>query len=172
MQLTCPVCGARCSIEAHLSDESARRTMAAALKMPAQLGDLTLRYLGLFRSRNRALAWDRAECLLADLLAPIERGQLERRGRTWAAPMDYWRRALEQMLAGRDKLTLPLKSHGYLFEIVVGLADGAESKSEARMEQDRQTGQARTETVPAAAPKAIRDYLARHGLRPESETKG
>lgn len=171
MQLTCPVCGARCPVEAHLSDESARRTMAAALKMPAPLGDLTLRYLGLFRPRNRALTWDRAERILSELLAPIERGSLDRRGRVWPAPMDYWRAALEQILAARDKITLPLKSHGYLYEIIAGLADGAERKAEARVEESRRAGRNReVHVVPArvAPPKAIRDYLKRAGLRSKS----
>lgn len=141
------------------------------MKLPAPLGGLTLRYLGLFRPRNRALSWDRVERLLAELIVPIERRQIDRRGRVWTAPLQYWERALEQMLAGRDKLTLPLKSHGYLYEIVVGLADGAESKAEARVEQDRQTGRARDEaaSVPTEAPKAIRDYLARHRLGTKSE---
>lgn len=171
MQLTCPVCGARCSIEAHLTDESARRALGVAVKLPAPLGDLTLRYLGLFRPRNRALSWDRVERLLAELVAPIECGQLDRRGRAWAAPMECWRLALEQMLAGRDKLTLPLKTHGYLFEIVIGLADRAEAKTEARLDDARRTGRSRTEpgSTPTSAPKEIRDFVARHRLKSEPE---
>ena len=164
MQLTCPVCGARCSVEAHLTDESARRTMTAALKMPAALGDLTLRYLGLFRPRNRALTWDRAERLFEELLGPISSGQLERHGRVWPAPLDYWRQALEQMLAARDKLTLPLKTHGYLYEIVVGLADSSERKAEQRVEQSRAGREIEPASTPSASPKAIRDFVARHRL--------
>lgn len=170
MQLTCPVCGARCSVEAHLTDESARRALGAAMKLPAPLGDLTLRYLGLFRPRNRALSWDRVERLLAELLVPVGRGQLDRRGRAWAAPMDYWQRAIEQMLAGRDKLTLPLKSHGYLFEIVAGLADRAEGKTEERVEEARRTRRERPVLSlerAEAAPKEILDFVARHRMKSE-----
>lgn len=136
MHLICPACAARFSIEAALTDEAARTAVAAALKMPAPLGDLTLRYLALFRPHKRALSWDRAAKLLTELLAPIQAAQVERHGRAWAAPLELWRQALEQMLERRDALQLPLKSHGYLFEIVAALAiknaGAQEHKAEAQ----------------------------------------
>src|SRR3569832_1191611 len=117
MNLTCPCCAGRFSIEAALTDDAARAAVATTLKFPAPLGDLILRYMGLFRPLNRAQRKDRAARLLAELLEPIHAAQLNRNGREWPAPPETWRIALEQMLDKRDTLTLPLKSHGYLFEV-------------------------------------------------------
>jgi hypothetical protein len=149
MQLTCPCCFARFAIEAALTDDAARQAVAAALKMPAPLGDLTLRYLALFRPSKRALSWDRAARLLNELLEPIQAGRVERHGRTWAAPLDAWRDALEQMLARRDKLTLPLASHGYLFEIVAGGASKIEARNESAAEQKKRHPQRAAQGAPA-----------------------
>ncbi len=137
MQLTCPSCFARYSLEAALSDDDARRAVAAALKMPAPLGDLILRYIGLFRAPKRALSWDRAARLIEELLVPMQAGRIERHGRTWAAPLEAWKAAIKQMLMQRDRLTLPLKSHGYLFEIIAGQANKSEAQTEAKAEEQK-----------------------------------
>ncbi len=150
MQLTCPICFARYAIEAAFTDDDARRAVAAALKMPAPLGDLILRYIGLFRAPKRALSWDRAARLIEELLAPMQAGRIERHGRTWAAPLEAWRAALADMLDRRDKLQLPLKGHGYLFEIVTAQANKTEAQAEAKNEEQkrsrahRDTGEALT----------------------------
>jgi len=149
MNLTCPCCAGRFSIEAALTDDAARAAVAAALKLPAPLGDLILRYLALYRPVNRALSWDRAARLLAELLEPIHAAQLTRNGRVWPAPLELWRAALEQMLEKRDTLTLPLKSHGYLFEVVVGLAGKAQDAGERK----REAAAGQREGVRSAAPQ-------------------
>lgn len=139
MRLTCPACGAMNSLEALLTDVQAREAVAAALAFPAPLGDRLLRYLGLFRPDSRALSWERVARLLRELLAPIQAGRITRDGRQWAAPMDLWVQALDQVLEDRvaGKLNLPLKSHGYLFAVVSGLAGKGEARSEAQREQER-----------------------------------
>ncbi len=137
MQLTCPVCFARYAIEAALADDDARRAVAAAFKMPAPLGDLILRYIGLFRAPKRALSWERASRLIDDLLVPIQAGRIERHGRTWAAPIEAWKAALTEMIDRRDKLQLPLKSHGYLFEIVAAQANKTEAREERKTEENK-----------------------------------
>lgn len=155
MQITCPCCFARYAIEAALTDDAARQAVAAALKLPAPLGDLMLRYLALFRPSKRALSWDRAARLLNELLEPIQAGRITRHGRTWAAPLDAWREAFEQMLARRDKLTLPLASHGYLFEIVAGGASRAEGKTEAQAEQQKRNPRRASQGGPAPVGKVL-----------------
>lgn len=137
MQVTCPCCSARFPIEAALADDAARQAVAAALKLPAPLGDLLLRYIALFRPEKRALSWPRAAQLLGELCEAIKRGQVERDGRAWAAPLEAWRAALEQMVNQRDTLTLPLKSHGYLYKIIAAQANRAEGHQEQRTERQR-----------------------------------
>lgn len=130
MKIACPVCNAAFPIEAGLTDTQAREAIAAALALPAPLGDRILRYLGLFRPHSRVLAWDRVARLLHELHAAIGAGRVERHGRAWAAPHALWEAAFDQILSNRAKLQLPLKSHGYLFEIVAGMASKAEGFSE------------------------------------------
>jgi len=137
MQLTCPCCQARFPIEAALTDDAARQAVAAALRLPHGLGPLILRYMGLFRPEKRALSWERAARLLTELAGAIEAGEVTRHGRAWPAPHEYWRTALEQLLARSDKLTRPLRSHAYLYEVVAGLAAKAEGQQEAKAESDR-----------------------------------
>lgn len=135
--MTCPGCGFTADIEAFLLDAVAREVVLLAFSLPAPLGERLLRYLRLFAPPKRALAWDRVLRLLLDLAPAIAEARVERNGRTWAAPLDYWSMALDDMLARRDQLQLPLKSHGYLFEIVAGLSNKAEGKAEAKTEQQR-----------------------------------
>lgn len=156
MLLTCPCCAARYCIEAGLADESARVAVAAALKMPPPLGDLTLRYLGLFRPHKHALSWDRAARLLTELQAAIAVGQVTRHGRAWAAPLAAWQHALEQVIEARERLTLPLKSHGYLYEIVAGAAQKAQGVAEQKTEElKRRPAYRDTASAPAKSVKSV-----------------
>lgn len=171
MRLVCPGCGFTADLEAFLMDAQAREAVLLALKLPAPLGERLLRYIGLFRPEKRALSWDRVVRLLTELLPPIAEAKVERNGRTWPAPLEYWSVALDEIVARRDSLTLPLKSHGYLFEIVAGQANKAEARRETVLEQARQhpahrdhdpnAGLKRTE-VPAEF-KALVSKLVRKG---------
>ena len=143
MRLTCPCCGAQHSLEALLTDAAARQAVAAALALPG-LGDRLVRYLGLFRpAGGRGLTWDRVARLLEELNTALAAGQIERHGQVWPAPLDYWKLALDQMLDSRPTLTLPLKSHGYLYEILVGLSRKAAEASAARQEVAAEQARAR-----------------------------
>lgn len=136
MRLTCPCCGATLSLEALLNDVAARQAVATALTLPASLGPRLLRYLGLFRPAQRSLTWERAAGLLAELQTMIDAGQIRRNGRSWPAPHAVWASALDAVLE-RKNLTLPLKSHGYLLEIIAGMTDRAEAEQESRIEAQR-----------------------------------
>lgn len=146
MRLTCPCCGAAYSIEVLLADRAAREAVSTALALPAALGDRLLRYLALFRPAERALSWSRAARLLSELQAAIAAARIERDGRLHPAPADYWKAALDQMLDHRDRLSLPLKSHGYLYEIIVGLGQRAENQRAARQEVADERARAREGT--------------------------
>lgn len=137
MRLTCQSCGAAISLDAAIGHEGASEAVQIALRLPAPIGKLLVQYVGLFRPAKRQLSMDRLASLLGELLAMIDAARVERNGRSYIAPIDYWRIALEDMLTRRDKLTLPLKSHGYLMEIIAGLSDKAEARKEVKDEQDR-----------------------------------
>lgn len=135
MKLVCPDCGLQGSAGAFTADASARQFMARLAQLPGPLAEPALRYLALFRPARRALAWSRAVKLLEELAEHIHYGP-RRRGRAWHATTEIWEAAFEVVLNARDngKLRLPMKSHGYLLEVVVTLTD----QVEGRMERDRE----------------------------------
>lgn len=137
MRLNCPNCGEQLSLNALIEHDAAREAILLALQFPAPLGKLLMQYVSLFKPGQRALSMDRFASLLSELLPMIQAAQIERNSRTWPAPLPYWQQAIETMLASRDKLTLPIKSHGYLLEIIAGYANKAESKQEKKSEQGR-----------------------------------
>lgn len=167
MRATCPSCGAIASIEAWLADAEARQVVSSAFSIPGSCGPSLLRYLSLFRPPQRALSWARALRLLQELEPCIREARLSRHGRVWAAPQAYWLAALEQVLAARDegRLQLPLKSHGYLYEIVVGLSSKAEAQAERGEQQERAYPYSRVHVPDAplsqGIPAAIKAQLAR-----------
>ena len=127
MKLTCPGCGAIGSLELFTADVDAREFAQLMGRVPPELAKPLQRYLSRFRPRARALAWARGRKLLGELVGAIEAGAINRHGRDWPAPAATWVTAIEVILAKRETLQLPLKSHGYLLEIISGHADKAEA---------------------------------------------
>lgn len=164
MQLTCPSCFARFPLEAALNDDEARHALARAFEFPPALAKPVMRYLACFAPRQRALQWPRVVRLLDELVPAIRSGRVVRHGREWAAPIEAWQMALDTVLRARDagKLRLPLKSHGYLFEIVAAAADSAEARDEAATEAKRRTGAQRSgpRTVPSPVQAMLDAKLA------------
>jgi len=138
MKVACPSCGYTNSITEFANEVEARQSLALAMRMPSQLHRPMLQYLSLFRPAKQSLRWPRVKNLLTELLGCIESGQIERHGRTWVAPLEHWRAALDVVLGQTDKLTLPLKDHAYLYQVLASMTDKKETIAEARREQQRQ----------------------------------
>ena len=138
-QLQCPACGAEMSLDVVLSHEALRRATFELLQMSLPLGALVMRDVALFRPAKNRMGADRMAKLVAQLLPDMQRQAITHRGRDWDMPLEGWRAGFEAMLekAAADKLTLPLKSHGYLMEIIVGYGNKAEAAKETKREQDR-----------------------------------
>lgn len=142
--------------------------MAELAAISGPLAGAVLRYLALFRPASRQLSFDRVATLLADLNPMIMSARVQRSGRSYAAPREVWIDAIDSILAQRDRLTLPLKSHGYLLEIIAGAANKAEATAEAKREAGRAwhtpVGGAAARTEPAAEPdkpRASAETIAR-----------
>lgn len=123
MIVRCPSCGAENSLDALLDHEAAAQALNAALEF-APGGRGLVRYLALFRPSRRRLTWPRVAALLGELLPLIKGERIERDGKVYDAPLAAWASAFEKCIQARDAGTLrtPLKSHGYLFEIVIAEA--------------------------------------------------
>lgn len=142
MQIKCPACNAAFALEAALAIDAGRSALATALQLPA-LGGALVQYLGMFRAAGRALAFARVEKLLLELKPMLDQQIVVRNGLTRRCALPLWQQALERMIEQRDagKLDLPLKTHGYLLEIVFALADKAEASQERATEESRRRGE-------------------------------
>lgn len=140
MRVTCPCCDAEFPIESAFADDDGKRLAAALVALDAELARATLRYLRLFKPAKSALRSARAARLvqeLADLVSPGTVCRDERGGVRRPAPPALWTAGIEQMLANRAALTVPLDGHNYLRAVVFGLADRADAKAEQQQEQSR-----------------------------------
>lgn len=120
MRTRCPSCGATLSLDALIAHDGAREALTAAFTLSGALGSALVRYLALFRPESRELTMGRVARLVGDLLPDLQAQQISRNGQVHDAPLEAWVWAIEQALAARDagRLTLPLKSHGWLYEVI------------------------------------------------------
>src|SRR3990172_718209 len=137
LNISCPNCALNFPLVAGLNEADAKRYAALMGELPPALAKPLTQYLALFKPAKTGLTWSRALMLLGELLPDIRRGQVRRNGRDWPAPADYWSLAIQTMLEQRDKLTLPMRNHGYLYSILSGLADRTEAAQEQRVEAAR-----------------------------------
>lgn len=122
MKTRCPACGATSSLDVLLAHEDASRALAAVFKLSGTLGSAVVRYLGLFRPVQRDLTMDRVAKLLNELLPDLQAQRITRNGQMFDAPPEAWVWSIEQALTARDvgRLKLPLKNHGWLYEVMSG----------------------------------------------------
>lgn len=161
MRLICPCCQTDFPIEAGINDVAARNAVKRAFSL-TPMGDLLLAYVQLFKPAKRALSMARLVKILDELLPMIQTGKIEHKGRIWPAPQDYWRMALEEIISKRDTLTLPIKSHGYLFTIIAGQADKAAKKEEETQEMRKRSGRVQQEqdaAITKGMPEEVRSQL-------------
>lgn len=122
MHIKCPACGAVASLDLLLSaEDGASDVVKIAAEMQPELWRVIVQYIALFRPSKTKLSFSRMASLLGELHPLIKNAQFERGGKQFHAPLNYWLAGIEQMLAQRDRLTLPLKTHGYLFEIMMSI---------------------------------------------------
>lgn len=127
MRTRCPACGATLSLDALIAHDGAREALAAVFKLSGALGSAMVRYLALFRPETRELTMDRVGRLLLEVLPDIQAHRISRDGQVFDAPVEAWVWAIEQTLAARDagRLKTPLKSHGWLYEVISGYRPAA-----------------------------------------------
>ena len=120
MNIKCPNCGAVHSLDSLINDADASSVLRAVLEMDAEMGKAAIRYIGLFRPAKSQLSWARTAKLLNELLPMIKAQEAARDGVCFPAPAEAWIHGFNETVNARDqgRLKLPLKSHGYLLEIV------------------------------------------------------
>lgn len=155
MKTRCPACGATCSLDALLGHGDASQAFVASLNMTGDLAKPLIKYLAMFRSENRDLTFERTAKLLTEISDDILAAQISRNRVNYPAPKSAWIWAINTMLERRDqgKLQLPLKNHGYLYEVISSFKpENAPAPTErrttsplAKTEAERATEQAQHE---------------------------
>lgn len=122
MKTRCPCCGAENSLDALIGNDDARAAVLAVIAIGGELPKLAVQYIGLFRPAKTSLTWARTAKLLNDILPDIRRGAITRERVEYPAPAEAWLYGFRELLARRNAggLKLPLKSHGYLYEVIAG----------------------------------------------------
>lgn len=120
MKTRCPACGATTSLDALLGHGDASKAFVASLALVGDLAQPLVKYLGMFRSQNRDLTFERTAKLIGEIAEDINTQQIKRGHHSYPAPKAAWIWAINTMLERRDqgKLQLPLKNHGYLYEVI------------------------------------------------------
>jgi hypothetical protein len=161
MHVTCPSCHTPFPIAAGFLEADGKHFGVLLAGMEPVLGRAVVDYLALFTPTKQRLRLTRAVKLVTLLDALVREGTVcrdERGGMRRPARSATWAAGIEQMLAQRDRLELPLTSHNYLRAIVYGLADAADAQAEKKRDQLARTGQ-RTGTGPSP-PTPASDPLA------------
>jgi len=143
MRATCPECGAQAHVAAFFVEDDGKRLAMTVAGMSPELGRATIAYLGLFKPLKTSLRMARAAKIAAEVADLVVAGNVcrdERNGVRRPASQGMWALGMEQMLAQRASLSLPLESHGYLRAVVFGLADKADAAEERQREADTRAG--------------------------------
>ena len=116
----CPNCGASNSLDSLVGDAEAAEVLKMLLELDVNMGKAAIRYVGLFRPAKSQLSWARTAKLLNELMPMIKAQEVVRDGVSSPAPAEAWLHGFNETVNARDqgRLKLPLKSHGYLLEIV------------------------------------------------------
>lgn len=161
---TCTACGAEESLDALLlrmiDDDQVRRLIADVITASLPLGGLVVRYLRLHKPAKQKLRMSLVAKLLAELLPDMQRGTIERTGRTWTTSLDSWKAALQAVFDAQAKgtLALPLQGNGYLYQVLMRMADKDEAAAEKQTHEARRARTASPSSSTAARPVA--DVLA------------
>ena len=144
----CPVCHCIMSLDVLFADDAPREALLAIINVHPQ-GDKfikpLLHYVGLFAPSKSQMSHNRIAALINELTPMIEAGRIERNGTIHIAPFEFWVDALNVVLAARNAgtLTTPLKSHGYLLEVIAKRANATAAKQEQLQHESAKKGEAR-----------------------------
>jgi len=174
MKAACPCCGAGGSVELFIADAEWRKAIMAAAQLPSDCGTPAVCYVGMFRPPKRFLTPGRAALLLREVCDMIINGA-ERNRQAVEAPAYIWRQALLEM-HDNSKITRPLKSHGYLLEVVQSkLAQRDDVNQSERTANRRNAEPSRTRTTlmqvgagPRARPVSVNNQGRPQGAAPTS----
>lgn len=167
MRVTCPACGSQYDLDAAMNDRDARRFVELAASLHPTVARPLIHYLALFRPAKTGMRWSRMLSLAQELVPQIQAGRVTRGGITRVATVEMWGAALQQLADRPAHLRLPLKSHGYLLEVVSGLAERAAAAAERETEESRRRGDGRSVITPGLRPASEVRQVVERALGPD-----
>lgn len=135
--LHCPCCGVALDLAVLFTAEADHQALTKLISTSIPVGRSVMQYLTLHTPERQRLTAAKKIKLVRELLIDLDRQRITFKGRDWIAPHANWVLAIDQMLSNRATLSLPLKGHGYLYAVLMGMADKAEAAIEAKTEHDR-----------------------------------
>ena len=141
MKMTCPSCGAVASADAWENDVIIREAVRFVTSLPDPIPKVILSYLSLFRPGRRALSWKKVLRLSGELATLVAAGHIQVQGKVArTCTPHHWAAGMEQMVDRRQTLSLPLKNHNYLRQVVWQLADQDDAARERTVRQQELSG--------------------------------
>lgn len=160
---TCPTCGSEESIDSLLhrliDEDTTRRILAEIVTLSLPLGGKVVRYIRLHKPAKHVLRVEKVGALLQELAPDLRRGVISFKGRDWAAPVQIWSDALDEVFRAQNTgtLDLPLQGNGFLYAVITRLSNSIEASAERAREIERQQRAYRTTTT---APMPLAAALA------------
>lgn len=155
---TCPTCGSEESLDSLLhrliDEDTTRRILAEIVTLSLPLGGKMVRYIRLHKPAKHVLRVEKIGALLKELAPDLRRGVISFKGRDWAAPVQIWSDALDEVFRAQNtgSLDLPLQGNGFLYAVITRLSNSIEASAERTREIERQQRAYRhTEPSPLAA---------------------
>lgn len=141
---TCPTCGSEESLDSLLhrliDEDTTRRILAEIVTLSLPLGGKIVRYIRLHKPAKHVLRVEKIGALLQELAPDLRRGVINVNSRDWAAPVQIWSDALDEVFRAQNTgtLNLPLKGNGYLYAVITRLSNSIEASAERAREIERQ----------------------------------
>lgn len=129
----CPACSYKYDLLSALADGEQREywRYIQTQNLSTERLRLMFRYLGYFAPPKYAMSFSALYTRTESLLSQVTSGKVIRAGNTRVAPPELWWQVIELLVTNKpDALSLPLKSHNYLCQIVFNEADRAAAKAE------------------------------------------
>lgn len=144
LDLPCPCCGSINSLEAWLSTQAQGEAIVAALKSHPALALALTSYMRLHTTPGRKPTITKTARLLTELTAQVGSNQVKRGHNLYQTTPELWRECMEEVVErarmSGSTLSLPLKGHGYLYQVVAGKCEQLAAAVESRREASRSTG--------------------------------
>lgn len=149
----CPYCGKAIDIIQGMELAAGNEWTALIQSVPTSMIGALLRYLELFKPPKQSLRWSRRLALTEELMPMIKSGVMKRNGIEYAMPMQAWEAEMMKLVSNKPaSLVLPLKSNGYLLEIMKGRVEKQMAAAEAKqIEAQRNRGHVGAQTGLQAA---------------------